>query len=335
MNKGQTVNKTKVIKFPGLENKLLEKGLEHLQAKNYQEAVRLLEQCVNLDPTNQEAYIGLLLAYFDCGLVEEAVALAHHMLQEDIGDELETLNIYLMLLVQRNEHERVVAEINQLMKESRIPFHKLEHFERLLHLSEKMLENQIDSEPMELDEESFSPLNLFQYQDPQEQIMIAAQLNNRPIEPYEKELKEYLQSQTGDSFFKTLLLNVLKEQQYDHPVLIEKFGKKMTMSPAQIIDLQENEQLSSLLNVIRERVADEDPILFENTKALIERHFFLMFPFPLEDLDIQAWGAAYHYTGNEYYGIHQSVDEMIDQYGTSYEDVEKALLFIKEFEELL
>lgn len=334
MNKSQQLN-SKVVQFPGLEKKLLEKGLEHLQTKNYQEAVRLLEQCINLDSENQEAYIGLLLAYFDCGLVEQAVQLAHHMLREGIGDELETLNIYLMLLVQRNEHEQVVAEINQLLKENRIPFHKLEHFERLLHLSEKMLDNKIESDVMDLEETSFSPLNLFQYHDPQEQIMMAAELNHRSIDPYEKEIIEYLQSETGNSFFKTLLLNVLKEQQYDHPVHIEKFGKQMTIIPNQMSDLQEDEKLSSLLNAIRERLADDDPILYENTKSLIERHFFLMYPFPLEDLEIDVWGAAYHYTGNEYYGIHESVDEMVERYGTAYEDVEKALLLIKEIEELL
>ena len=70
--------------------------------------------------------------------------LAHHMLREGIGDEIETLNIYLMLLVQRNEHEKVVTEIKQLLKENRIPFHKQEHFEQLLHLSEKMIENKLD-----------------------------------------------------------------------------------------------------------------------------------------------------------------------------------------------
>ena len=45
MNKGQDVNKANIIKFPGLEKKLLEKGLENLQSRNYNEAVLIFEQC--------------------------------------------------------------------------------------------------------------------------------------------------------------------------------------------------------------------------------------------------------------------------------------------------
>lgn len=334
MDKGRAVKKAKVINFPGLEKRLLEKGLENLQSKNYIEAVTIFEQCINLNPTNQDSYIGLLLAYFDAGMVEQAMELAHQMLREGIGDEVETLNIYLMLLVQRNEHEKVVIEINGLMKENRIPFDKLEHFERLLHLSEKMLENQIQIDPVEIDENSLEPLNLFQYQDPQEQMMIAAQLNQRSIHPYEKEITEYLQSTAGDSFFKTLILNVLKEHQYAHPVDIKKFGKHVTIIPDQIAPLSENDQLTALLKVIGEKLEDEDPVLYESIKSLIERHFFLIYPIPLEELYITAWGAAYHITGNQYYGIDHSVDEMVEIYGANYEDVEKALSFIKKIEEV-
>ena len=334
MDKGQDVNKANIIKFPGLEKKLLEKGLEKLQSRNYNEAVLIFEQCIDLDPSNQDSYIGLLLAYFDSGLIEQAMDLAHHMLREGIGDEIETLNIYLMLLVQRNEHEKVVTEIKQLLKENRIPFHKQEHFEQLLHLSEKMIENKLDGEQIPLDEDSFDDIDLFQYQDPQEQMMIAAELNQRPIGQYEEEITAYLSSTNGDSFFKTLILNVLKEQQYDNPVYIVKFGKQITVIPNEIRHLSENDQLQELLSVIGEELEDEDPILFDIIKSLMERHSFLMYPIPFDHFDVSAWSAAYHIIGNEYNGNNQSMDEMIDLYGANYENVEKSLLFIKKIEEV-
>ena len=260
--------------------------------------------------------------------------LAHHMLREGIGDEIETLNIYLMLLVQRNEHEKVVTEIKQLLKENRIPFHKQEHFEQLLHLSEKMIENKLDGEQIPLDEDSFDDIDLFQYQDPQEQMMIAAELNQRPIGQYEEEITAYLSSTNGDSFFKTLILNVLKEQQYDNPVYIVKFGKQITVIPNEIRHLSENDQLQELLSVIGEELEDEDPILFDIIKSLMERHSFLMYPIPFDHFDVSAWSAAYHIIGNEYNGNNQSMDEMIDLYGANDENVEKSLLFIKKIEEV-
>lgn len=335
MNKGQATNQNKVLQFPGLQKRLLEKGLEKLQSKNYHEAVQLFQQCIELDSENHDSYIGLLLAYFDSGRVEQAINLAHHMLQEGIGNEMETLDIYLMLLVQKNQHEKVVEEINLLFKENRIPYHKQEHFQRILHLSEKMLENKIEVESIDFEESLSHPLDLFQYQDPQEQIMIAAQLNQRPIKPYEEEVKQYLKSQKGDPFLKTLILNVLKEQQFDHPVDIEKFGELMTIVPDRLVHLAENEQLIELLEVISDGLEDEDPILYDTIKTLVERYFFLTYPFSLEDLSIQAWGAAFHFTGNEYYGIHDCTSKMIEMYNADENEVEKALVLIEKIEKLL
>ena len=38
----------------------------------------------------------------------------------------------------------------------------------------------------------------------------------------------------------------------------------------------------------------------------------------------QPGSAAYHIIGNEYNGMNQSMDEMIDLYGANYENVEKS-----------
>ncbi|WP_338470431.1 tetratricopeptide repeat protein [Niallia sp. XMNu-256] len=336
MSKGHEIKQSKVIQFPGLEKRLLERGLENLQSQNYHEAIDLFQQSIELDSENHDSYIGLLLAYFDSGRVEQAVDLAHHMLQEGIGDEMETLDIYLMLLVQKSQHEQVVEEINLLLKESRIPYHKQEHFERLLHLSEKMIENKTEVEKIDFEDESpLGSLDLYQYHDPQEQVLIASQLSHQPIKRYEEEIKQYLKSYEGDPFLKTLILNVLKEQNYDHPVDIEKFGKLITIVPDRMVHLTENERVTELLVVISDVLEDEDPILYDNIKTLIERHFFLIYPFVLEELSIQAWGAAFHYIGNEYYGSRQSIDKVIDTYDADDREVEKALEFIKRVEKYL
>jgi len=164
--------------------------------------------------------------------------------------------------------------------------------------------------------------------------MIAAEMNNRPIQRYENEIMDYLQSTAGDPFFKTLILNVLKEHQYDNPVYIEKFDRNITVIPDQMNHLSDNAQLTSLLKVLTEKLEDEDPIFYGNIKSLVERHSFLTYPFPLKDLNITAWAAAYHIMGNEYHGIYKSMDEMLEIYGEKYEEVEEALSIIRMIEEV-
>ena len=115
---------------------------------------------------------------------------------------------------------------------------------------------------------------------------------------------------------------------------IVKFGKQITVIPNEIRHLSENDQLQELLSVIGEELEDEDPILFDIIKSLMERHSFLMYPIPFDHFDVSAWSAAYHIIGNEYNGNNQSMDEMIDLYGANDENVEKSLLFIKKIEEV-
>jgi tetratricopeptide (TPR) repeat protein len=323
-----------IVMFPGLEKKLLEKGLQHLQQKNFPEAVDVFEQSIHLNPKNHESYIGLLLAYFDGGMTEKAIKLGKQMLEEGIGNEIETMNIYIMLLVQRHEYKEVVSQIKRLLQDHKIPFDKLEHFQRLLQLSEKMLEDQIEIKEIEKKDIRKKSIDFFQYHDPQEQMMLAAELNSLNIQPYLADIKKYLRSDKGDPFFKTLILNVLKEQNYDHPIEIEKFSKEITIIPAIISNLMENEQLEEIIEEVRDKIEDEDPTLYKNIRSLIERHFFLLYPFPLEEADISAYAAAYHMIGNEYFGNNDSAYHFIKEYGIGYEDFEKADSFIRMIEEV-
>ena len=138
----------------------------------------------------------------------------------------------------------------------------------------------------------------------------------------------------GDSFFKTLILNVLKEQQYDNPVYIVKFGKQITVIPNEIRHLSENDQLKELYGQLVKRLEDEDPILFDIIKSLMERHSFLMYPIPFDDFDVWPGVQLTISLETSIMGINQSMDEMIDLYGANDENVKKSLLFIRKIEEI-
>ena len=129
MDKGQPLKRDdNVIYFPGLEKRLLEKGLENLHRKNYDEAIALLESAINLEPKNNDSHIGLLLAYFDAGMVEHAMNLAKEMIQDGIGNGFETMDIYIMLLIQTHKYNEVVTVIEELLNESNIPEENAQHF---------------------------------------------------------------------------------------------------------------------------------------------------------------------------------------------------------------
>jgi tetratricopeptide (TPR) repeat protein len=337
MDKGQPLKKNNnVIYFPGLEKRLLEKGLENLHRKNYDEAIDLLESAINLEPKNNDSHIGLLLAYFDAGMVDHAMSLAKEMIHDGIGNGFETMNIYLMLLVQTHKYNEVVTVIEELLNEGNVPEEKIQHFSRLLQFSQKMMDNQLEMEIKKttIADWTKQELNLSDYQEPQAQMGLAADLNNLNIQPYLGEMTEYLQSKDGAPFFKTLLLNVLKEHQYHKPIEIQKFGKKITVIPEKLHPLTEDHQLMKIIEVIGKRLEHEDPILYGNIKSLVERQFFFIYPFPLENLDVSAWAAAYHALGNEYFGNNHTKSELLEEYQVIEAEMDQADSFIRMIEEI-
>lgn len=330
MNDGKKNNN--VIYFPGMKDQLRKKGLEYLQQKNYTEATPFLENLKMLDPENSNIYIGLLLAYFDGGMVDKALSLVREMMQKGVGDEIDTVNIYILLLVQRHEYEQVILVIKKILDED-ISDERREYFSSLLYFSQEMTANQIEIKKVQDDTNIHHEIDFFQYKDSQEQMLVAKKLKDRNIVPYINDIKQYLLSVDGDLFFKTLLINVLKEHQYDKPIEVEKFGRTQKVIPNHLRDITENNEIMVLINLIGQKLEHEDPILFESIYSLINRHVFLLYPFSLDFIDLPAWAAAYHELGNEYFGNTHTEGELIKVYGTQQAEMRKAKNFIRMIEE--
>jgi tetratricopeptide (TPR) repeat protein len=331
--------KDNVIIFPDLEKRLTEKGLESLQKKKYVEAVHFFEQAKDMEPENTDTLIGLVLAYFEAGLLKDARELSKDMLYRGIGDYFQMVDLYIMILIQLNEYEEVVQTIEALLEEREIPSEKSDHFTTILQFSKKMVENKPVEDvpdPRDMLKTEFIPqeLNLFTYQDPKEQMLLVARLSNQNVRPYIHDIKAYLASISGHPFLKTMLLNVLKEQEYDRKVEVSKLGLIREFIPSELPDIQSQEKKTMITDRLRDLLESDDPVLFENIKSLVERHFFLTFPFELEPEDIGAWAAAYHYIALEYYGMNASAIHLTDQYETSNQNFEKARAVLQEIEEI-
>ncbi|MEH7388980.1 tetratricopeptide repeat protein [Bacillus sp. JJ1503] len=326
----------KVLLFPGLEKRLLEKGLESLQQKRFREAINFLEEANNLEQENNDIHIGLVLAYFESGQLTKAKELANSMLQKGIGDYIQIIDLYLMILVQLHQYDDIVKTIEILIEEKEIPADKMEHFTRMLHFSKRMAESSpnIYSDDPILDEPLDVEIDLFSLKDQHEQIQMATMLTNRNLKPYINQIKAYLESSEGQPFFKTMLLNVLIEHEYEKEVNVQKLGEWMIVKPSNLQGAQHNSQMDKLLNLVAEQLEHDDPILFEHIKSLIERHLFILYPFLLKPFSENVWGAAYHHLAAEYQGLHYSIKDLALRYKVMEKEIGQAGAFLKKIEEI-
>ena len=339
MNKKPIKSNENIILFPDLEKRLAQKGLESLQAKKYREAIAFLEKAMELDAENEEILIGLVLAYIEAGSFQKAKALAKEMLLKGIGHYDQMIDLYITILLQLHEYSEIVATIETLLEESEIPADTAARFSTILQFSKKMAENSASpineySLPETEKKIEDQTLSLYALKDANEQMLLVSRLADKNIRPFINEIQTYLADRAGHPFFKTLLLNLLKEQEVEKEVYIEKFQIEKSVLPSELPDIRRQGRMMDIVEILKDRLEQEDPILLENIKSLVERHFFIVYPFHLEPDEPRAWAAAFHFLTLEYYGQSPEIKDLADMYGQTVADLKQAIEWIKAIEEI-
>lgn len=324
-----------VIFLPGIEQRLVDKGLESLQNKRFQEAIKLLEEAREHDPDNSDVLMGLVLAYFEAAAYKKAKALASEMLLKGIGDYFQMVDLYLTILIQLHEYEEIVSTIEALLDEKEIPPEKHNHFLTILQFSRRMADNSHpepnEEEPVEL---VGGQLNLLGMNNINDQLLVISSLAEKNIRPYIEEIAEYLRADNGHPFLKTMLLTLLKEQEYEKELMIKKFSSTIKVVPVDLPDIQSQPRLREIEKLLEDRVESSDPVLFENIRGMVERILFISYPFTQNPEPATAWAAAFHMLVLEYYGNETEITNFSIDYGVSVEKIQQAIAQIRELEEI-
>lgn len=320
----QIKRKDNVVYFPGIEKRLTVKGLESLEKKKFNEAITLLEEARELDQDNDDILIGLVLAYFEAGSFKKAKVLANEMLLKGIGDYFQMVDLYLTVLIQLHEYQEIVSTIEVLLEEKEIPPEKHDHFLTILQFSRRMAENR---QPAEVEVEippKVQELNLISKNNLNEQLLVVAGLAEKNIRPYLEEIADYLKDETGHPFIKTMLLTLLKEQEINQELVVGKFFKKQPFIPLELPEVRVQPRMIEVKALLEDRLESENPGLFENIIGMVERTFFISYPFELEPKNPAAWAAAFHILSQEYLGIEQEISRIASEYGAEPQEIEQA-----------
>ncbi len=278
MNKGNQEGKGKIVQFPGLKDRLLEKGVLALEQGEVHEASELLAQAYEIDPDNPDINTALVLSLYESKQYDEAGSICKEMLLEGIGDYFEVVDMYLMILIQLHQHREVIDTINALFDEKEVPIEKEEHFRKLLQFSEKVVSGKATIPEKEEPEEE----QILAGKSLEEQTLIVAQLVHRNIKPFRGELVRVLRDPDAHPFLQTMILNVLREHGMDKQVVVVKFDKEEKVYPSSLEDVFESEFFTGVSNAMDDLLAQTNPTLFQHALELVKRHAFLLYPFTLE-----------------------------------------------------
>jgi tetratricopeptide (TPR) repeat protein len=281
MTKKNNEEKGKVLQFPGLKERLLEKGVQALENGDIQESADLLTQAYEMEPENPDINTALVLALYENKQYDEAKVICKEMLLEGIGEYFEVVDMYLMILIQLHQHQDVIDTINVLFDEKEVPFEKEEHFKKLLHFSEKVMDGKEPGTETKEDPE-IPETTILKDKSLEEQTLIAAQLVHQNIRPYLPELLSYLSEETSHPFLQSMILNVLREHGFDKEISISKLNKEVKVTPSMLQDVFETDFFMKVSEELEELLSQRNPSLFQHALELVKRHSFLMYPFEFQ-----------------------------------------------------
>ncbi len=155
------------------------------------------------------------------------------------------------------------------------------------------------------------------------------QLNVRMIIPV---IQDYLMNPQNHFFAKTLLIEIMIDQQIDEDIQVEKFGRYYDINPSYMALVLEQTQYAETLKYLQNGIEDENPSLFEQCVEYLEYTLYALYPQDIYEEDCHVLAAAIHY----YVATLQSMDIDLNDLEVMYycdkSEIEQRILALKQIE---
>lgn len=308
-------NKNNIIRFPNLNGRLLEKGMDSLKSKKYDESLSCFEQLLHSDPMHAQGNLGLVLSLVELGRLHEAKKRCDRMLKEGIGEYYDVLQIYLSILVQLSEYITVVSVIEAVLEEQKIPADKAETFYQLLQFSRKVIEQEgipevkRDPEPKVNENPDFHTLKELLSSDRADSQWIAVQqLKRLGAEITVPLFESFLIDEKKHPAVKSLILQYLKENQINKIVKLEKYGQTDEVDIAELIELNEHPFYKEVRTLIQDELEQENPSLLDIALAVWKDYALALYPFSPQPENKLLWFEASVMAASILCGIEESME---------------------------
>lgn len=323
----------KVIYYPGLVKRLIEKGMEALKEKDGETAYNYFLEAEEHDNEHPQVLFGKMLSLVELGRLQEALEHTARLLYEGIGDYFDTLQVHISLLVQLGRYEEVVDLISAVLSEHRVPAHMAESFYQLLYFSRQMVEmNVLEYENEEHALHVDEAIEMLHSSSLEVQLRAITLLKNNEDEKATKALVTYVQSPCNDLALLSIALRALHEKKYNGHVHIEKNGRKMVVKPSELDDLFKGSFAKKVLAILQKHVEQDNPFLFELARQLCFSHLLAIYPFLPEQEDENLWAGVFHYCAAERLGLEDELEKVINLYALDTEIVHKLKREVEQLE---
>lgn len=312
--------KGNVIVFPTTISRLLADGMNLLKNEEYTQARDKLYQVLAYEPEHAGALGAYAYCLFELGDYEEALDVCRELLKVGPVHYLETMELYISLLMQVREFEEAEQMIEMLIEEKILPEERLAQFQQLRELNERIAAN-VSKEKVDVrlyEAEYFVSLR------PSEQEHLIMELPPASYEPLKEKLVALVEHPETDMLTKTYILFMIHQEKVAGKVKIRKFHYEGEFSIAALPDPVNNKRILAIRSYLEEALS-KDPTRLEMAIELFERHIYLFYPFAWDEFREQEAAEAYKgyldslFTGEAPNGVDEALLGLIIQAEACFE----------------
>lgn len=277
-----------VIVFPTTIDRLLTDGMNLLKEEKFEEAQDKLYQVLTYEPEHAPALGAYAYCLYELGDYTEALDVCRELLKVGPIHYLETMELYISILMQVREYEEAEKMIEVLIEENVLPEERLQQFKQLRELNERILSN---ASIEKADANLYAPEH-FLTLSPAEQEKLVMELPIGSYEALKEKLIDLVAHPEVDMLTKTYILFILRQEKISGTVRIEKFHYSGEFETSDLPD----PLVSDRLNKIKARFDDtlsKDPTRLEMVQELFDRHVYLLYPFQWDEYELEEVAEAF------------------------------------------
>ncbi|WP_025783480.1 hypothetical protein [Sporosarcina sp. D27] len=279
-NRKRLHKKGNMIVFPGTVERLLDQAEDAMQAEEFEKAVSISEQLLEIAPNLPEIPGILAVALYETKEFAKAKPYAAKWLQSDMSEYFEAMELYLAICMQLQDYEEVEDTIGALLDEEIIPSELKQKFMYLRELNGRLLNRFVDDfvvQPKEVVSfEAFLQMDRFQ------QHQLLEQMESDVSENSQELLAEIAVYDNLPPVLRTVALVLLRNSGFKESLVIRKFGRGLSVIPSQL-PLPGEDPITKEICTLLQQAMDKDPSRLSLVEEAVKK--FTLISYPLD------WGA--------------------------------------------
>lgn len=145
-------------------------------------------------------------------------------------------------------------------------------------------------------------------------------------------IRIFLKDSSKPSFAKSLLIELMIDQEIDEDMILVKNGIEYDINPSYAPLVLNQEVGGTLLELLSEGIEDENPSLFCLCEQFLNYYLYLIYPKYIDEYDYRSLAAAIHYHLASMQYIDLEIDDIELLYNCDKEEILEKLNEIKEIE---